>query len=259
MRLDLYILQNFDLKSRTYASDAIKEGRVLVNGKTILKPSFDITEEEVVLIPKEVEYVSRGAYKLQSAFSAFQINADSKNIVDIGASTGGFTDFCLKQNAKHVWSVDVGTLQLDPILKEHEKVTCLENTNALNLTKEMVPEPIDLVVMDVSFVSVETLLPFLIQFFDHAMFVVLIKPQFEAGKRYLNKQGIVKDKKVHQQILEHVYSFVKQEGCYVFNMCSSELKGKDGNQEYFIYFSKIPYQKEMPYLKIQSLICHSST
>lgn len=238
MRLDLYLFENGFAKSRTYAADMIKEGRVFVNNKAILKPSYDVSDQVVTVSSKDVEYVSRGGYKLVEALRDFHITAENKCVADIGASTGGFSDVVLKQNAKKVYAIDVGTLQLDLSLRNNDRLINMENTNALDLTSDMFDQNVDLVVMDVSFVSIKSLLPHLIHLFNQAEFVVLIKPQFEAGKKFVGKGGIVKDKKVHVNVLLDIYHFLIAQNCHVFGMTLSKTKGKDGNQEYFVYFSK---------------------
>lgn len=254
MRLDVYLCENKLMKSRTYANVAIKEGRILVNGKAVLKPSYDISDEQVEVIPKEKEYVSRGGYKLDSALDEFNIAVEEKYVVDIGASTGGFSDVCLSRKALKVYAVDVGTMQLDESLKQNPKLISMENTNALDLSKNDISDKIDLVVMDVSFVSIKTLLPHLIALFDESEFVVLIKPQFEAGKKYIGKNGILKDKKVHIQILEDIYYFLTSQNCFIHKMTTSKTKGKDGNQEYFVYFSKQSHKTEFNLTRIKDIV-----
>lgn len=238
MRLDIYLSKNHLAKSRTYAQDAIKEGRVSVNGKTVLKASFDVSEEdEITLLSKEIEFVSRGGLKLYGALQDFEIDVTDKIVADIGASSGGFTDCVLSKNAKKVYSIDVGTLQLSNSLKNHPRVVSMENTNALDLTPDHFHEMIDLVVMDVSFISVTALLGHLIELFPKAEFVVLIKPQFEAGKKFIGKNGIVKDKKVHLHVLNQIVQFLAQKHATIFKMSKCQISGKDGNQEYFVYFT----------------------
>lgn len=250
MRLDVYLSENGLVKSRTYAQDAIKEGRILVNGQVIFKPAYEINDEKVEILAKDVEFVSRGGFKLFEALRDFNLNLNKQCVADIGASTGGFSDVALQQGATHVYAVDVGNLQLDETLRNHPNLTSMENTNALDLTSKDFNHTINFVVMDVSFVSIKTLLPHLIQLFSNAKFVVLIKPQFEAGKKYIGKNGIVKDKKVHQRVLEDIYYFLSTQHCYVHNMSISKTKGKDGNQEYFVYFSN---DSTLPSYSIQNI------
>lgn len=254
MRLDVYLMENGLVKSRTYAQDAIKEGRVSVNGKVVLKPSYDVNDEEVTLASKDVEFVSRGGLKLFEALKDFNVNLQNANVADIGASTGGFSDVALQQGANYVYAIDVGSLQLDDSLRDNPKLKSMENTNALDLSISDFDHVITNVVMDVSFISIKTLLPHLIQLFDQAKFVVLIKPQFEAGKKYIGKNGIVKDKKAHEKVLEDIYYFLTTNKCCVHDMTISKTKGKDGNQEYFVYFSKNETLPSMNIQKIKRLV-----
>lgn len=254
MRLDVYLMENGLVKSRTYAQDAIKEGRVSVNGKVVLKPSYDVNDEEVTLASKDVEFVSRGGLKLFEALKDFNVNLQNANVADIGASTGGFSDVALQQGANYVYAIDVGSLQLDDSLRDNPKLKSMENTNALDLSISDFDHIITNVVMDVSFISIKTLLPHLIQLFDQAKFVVLIKPQFEAGKKYIGKNGIVKDIKAHEKVLEDIYYFLTSNKCCVHDMTISKTKGKDGNQEYFVYFSKNETLPSMNIQKIKRLV-----
>lgn len=254
MRLDVYLMENGLVKSRTYAQDAIKEGRVSVNGKVVLKPSYDVIDEIVVLASKDVEFVSRGGLKLFEALKDFNLNLEKANVADIGASTGGFSDVALQQGANYVYAIDVGSLQLDDSLRINPKLKSMENTNALDLVPSDFDHVITNVVMDVSFISIKTLLPHLIQLFDQAKFVVLIKPQFEAGKKYIGKNGIVKDKKAHEKVLEDIYYFLTTNKVCVHDMTISKTKGKDGNQEYFVYFSKNDTLPSMNITKIKKLV-----
>ena len=254
MRLDVYLFENGYVKSRTYASDAIKEGRVSVNGKIILKPSYDVNDEIIEIQSKEIEFVSRGGLKLYEALNDFKINLNNKVVADIGASTGGFSDVALQQGASYVYAIDVGNLQLDESLKNNPKLKSMENTNALDLTLDEFNHKIEVIVMDVSFVSIKTILPHLIQIFKESEFVVLIKPQFEVGKKYIGKNGIVKDKKAHLHLLEDIYYFLNTQKCNVIDMTISKTKGKDGNQEYFVYFTQKDVNKKMNIDKIKKLI-----
>ena len=254
MRLDVYLYENGLVKSRTYAQDAIKEGRVSVNGKIVLKPSYDIVDEDVQIQSKDIEFVSRGGLKLYGALQDFNIDLKDKVVADIGASTGGFSDVSLQQGASYVYAIDVGNLQLDETLKNHPKLKSMENTNALDLTLNHFEHKIDAVVMDVSFVSIKTILPHLIQLFDQAEFIVLIKPQFEVGKKFIGKNGIVKDKKVHEKLLEDIYYFLITQKCHVVDMSISKTKGKDGNQEYFVYFTNKEVNKQLNLNKIKQLM-----
>lgn len=254
MRLDVYLSEKSIVKSRTYAQEAIREGRVSVNGQIILKPSYEVSDETILLHSKEIEFVSRGGYKLYEALHDFDIDLKNQNVADIGASTGGFSDVALQSGANHVYAIDVGTLQLDESLRENPRLTSMENTNALDLKIEDFKHEIHFVVMDVSFVSIKTLLPHLISLFPKARFVVLIKPQFEAGKKYIGKNGIIKDKKVHEKVLEDIYYFLLSHQCSPLHMSKSKTKGKDGNQEYFIDFVIHSSSSTFPVSEIKKLV-----
>ncbi|MGN1344262.1 MAG: TlyA family RNA methyltransferase [Traorella sp.] len=254
MRLDVYLSEYGFVKSRTYAQEAIKEGRVLVNQKIITKPAYEVNDEHVEIISKDIEFVSRGGFKLYEALKDFRFSLENLVVADIGASTGGFSDVALRAHARHVYAIDVGSLQLDETLRKNPLITSMENTNALNLKKEDFDKKINAVVMDVSFVSIKSLIPHLLQIFEDADFIVLIKPQFEAGKKYLGKNGIVKDKSIHKKVLEDIYYFLITNDCTVIDMTQSKTKGKDGNQEYFVHFKKSSEPSKMNIEKIRKLI-----
>lgn len=250
-RLDVRCVELNLTRSRAVAQDAIKDSRVLVNGKVILKPAFEVNEEdEVVLLQAENEFVSRGGFKLKSAFEAFHVRALDKVVLDIGASTGGFSDYCLQDGARYVYAVDVGNMQLDDSLRQHPSLCSMENTNALDLSKQSFKHDIDLCVMDVSFVSIKALIPHLVSICDKAEFVVLIKPQFEAGKKDIGKKGIVKDSKVHVKVIQDTIQFLQYEGLAVEHVTYSATKGRDGNQEYFVHFKKGFNQKTFDVARI---------
>ena len=208
----------------------------------------------IEIIPIEYEFVSRGGLKLFEALKDFNVDLKDANVADIGASTGGFSDVALQQGANYVYAIDVGSLQLDDSLRNNPKLKSMENTNALDLIPSDFDHTITHVVMDVSFISIKTLLPHLIDLFDQAKFVVLIKPQFEAGKKYIGKNGIVKDKKAHEKVLEDIYYFLTTNKVCVHDMTISKTKGKDGNQEYFVYFSKNDTLPSMNITKIKKLV-----
>lgn len=254
MRLDVYLFENGLVKSRTYAQDAIKEGRVSVNGKIITKPSYDVNDEIIEIESKSIEFVSRGGLKLYEALNDFKLNLKDCVVADIGASTGGFSDVALQQGASYVYAIDVGNLQLDETLKNHPKLKSMENTNALDLNENDFDHKVDTIVMDVSFVSIKTILPHLIKLFKNANFIVLIKPQFEVGKKFIGKNGIVKDKKSHLNLLEDIYYFLHTQKCNVIDMTISKTKGKDGNQEYFVYFTQNEVSKTMSLDKIKKIV-----
>ncbi len=234
MRLDIYLVENSLFESREKARVAIKEGNVLVNKQPQLKPSFDITEEVVEVVNKN-PYVSRGGYKLEHAINEFNLDFNNKVILDIGASTGGFTDVSLQKNATKVYSVDVGSNQLHQSLLKNPKVISLENTNILDFETS---EVFDYLVMDVSFVSLKVILPDLLRFLnDDNQLVALIKPQYEIGKVKV-KNGIVKDLKLHEKIINDMLEFINNLGLNTLNLTKSPITGKMGNVEYLVLISK---------------------
>ena len=234
MRLDLFLVENNYFNSRQKAQNAIKEGAVSVNGKVINKPNFECSLGDDIVILKETNpYVSRGGYKLEAAIKNFYLDFNDKVVLDIGASTGGFTDCALKHGAKLVYAVDVGTDQLDESLRNRNDVVSLEQTNVLDI--ESFDNEIDFIVMDVSFVSISKILPAIDKFLtDKNGFVCLVKPQFEVGKRFL-KNGIVKDRTLHIKVLEDVKSAIESYGMGIEKMTVSPILGGSGNKEFLIY------------------------
>lgn len=253
MRLDVYCVQQNLFKTRSNAQDAIKEQRVMVNGKVISKPAYDVSDMDVVEVEEaELSFVSRGGLKLYHALEQFHISVENKTVLDVGASTGGFTDVCLRQNARKVYSVDVGTSQLADDLRKHPDCICMENTNALDLNFDDFDQPINFLCMDVSFVSIRTLVPHLLAITSNECeYVVLIKPQFEGKKSDIGKNGIVKDKKVHVRILKEILEFLQMQGCGIYHLAPSSIKGRDGNQEYLIHFNK---KRNMKYFDIHQIV-----
>ena len=240
MRIDVYLTAHKLTESRSQAQDAIKEGRVSVNQKIITKPSYEVSETDVIELKQaELTFASRAGFKLYHALHQFHIDLQDKVVLDVGASSGGFSDVCLQEGAKKIYAVDVGHDQLIPSLRNHPKIINWENTNALNLKKEDFEEAIDFLCMDVSFVSIKSILPHLLDITSqNCEYVVLIKPQFEAGKKDIGKNGIVKDEKVHIRVLNEIIDFVKALHCGILHLSASELAGRDGNQEYLIHFNR---------------------
>ncbi len=235
-RLDLYCADK--VRSRTKAQDLIKEGLVKVNGKVIKKPSFLVLDTDLVVIEsKEDDYVSRAGYKLQAVFDHFDVNIENQVVLDIGASTGGFTDVCLRHGAKKVYALDVGHLQLDPSLDKDERVIKMEGKNARDIEPDWFDDPIQFVCMDVSFISCKTILEHILQTlkFEHIAF--LIKPQFECGPQFLNKKGVLKNPKLEKRIVSDIENYIRSYFEKV-NVIASPIKGRSGNQEYMMYASK---------------------
>lgn len=231
MRLDIYLVEKGFFDSRSKAQAAIADGGVLVDGKLITKANFDVKEEpKIEIIKNSCPYVSRGGLKLAEAISKFYLDFNGKIVLDIGASTGGFTDCALKHGAQLVYAVDVGSNQLDASLKNHCKVVSMEQTNILDVGA--FPVVFDFLVMDVSFVSIEHLLPAIDRFLtEEATLICLIKPQYELGKRYL-KNGVVKDRALHIKSIEQVISAVEGYGMGVVKLIPSPILGGSGNKEF---------------------------
>ena len=234
MRLDLYLVENGFFESRSKAKAAIEAGNIMINDKIINKSSYDITDTDNVKLTGSINpYVSRGGLKLEAAIKSFLIDMNDKTVLDIGASTGGFTDCALQHGARRVYAVDVGTNQLADKLLYDERVVSLEQTNIIDI--DFFPEPIDLIVMDVSFVSIGYMLPNIIKHItkDNAL-VCLIKPQFEVGKVHL-KNGIVKERTVHIHVLENVINECKKYNLGITKLITSPILGGSGNKEFLAY------------------------
>ncbi len=242
MRLDLYLASRGMTESRAKAASAIAEGRVTVNGRPAVKPSTPVSEtDEVVLLASETSYVSRAGTKLAHALDVFHVSPEGLTVADIGASTGGFTDCLLRRGAKYVYAVDVGTGQLHPSVLSDERVRNMEKTNARFLTKDSFDRPVDMAVADVSFISQSLLYPAIASFLpENAFFISLVKPQFEAGRESLGKNGIVRDPdgKIIRKIMERLISDAEKAGLLFIDMTDSPIAGGDGNKEYLACFRK---------------------
>lgn len=236
MRLDQKLAD--PLGSRTRAADAIKSGRVTVNSKVITRPAYEIEEGDVVEVAAvDHDYVSRAGGKLLAAYDAFDLSTQNETVLDIGASTGGFTQCALEHGASKVYALDVGHPQLAPSLEADPRVVKMEGVNAKTISKDWFHPPIDFVCMDVSFISAISILePLFTQFVPKHM-VILVKPQFECGPKALNKKGVIRHPKYEKEALEKVKAFLGQ---YYQNLQAipSPVVGRKGNQEYVIYASK---------------------
>lgn len=237
MRLDVYLAENGLVKSRAAAKELIISGQVEADGKTVLKPSFGVGEDcSVKIIGGQLRYVGRGGLKLEKALDVFEINLSERVCIDIGASTGGFTDCMLQNGAAYVYAVDVGHSQLDGKLINEKRVLNMEKTNILELTAEDFPKEPSFISADVSFVSLKHILPKIKELLpESGEAAVLVKPQFEAGKANIGKSGIVKDRKVHAAVLADIVSFCFSIGLEVSGLTHSPVtggSGADGNIEY---------------------------
>ena len=239
MRIDLYLVEKGFCESRNKASRLIGEGKILLDGKTVNKPSFDVDDgEHTVEITENDKYVGRGGLKLEAALAAFQIDVSGKKCIDVGASTGGFTDCLLQNGAAFVCAVDSGRGQLHEKLLSDIRVTSVEGFNARQLSSEDFGF-FDVAVMDVSFIS-QTLLHQAVASVlnDGAVFVSLIKPQFEAGKSALGKGGIVKKASDRVEAVLRVLESASLCGFHTAGVIRSPIEGGDGNREYLAMFVK---------------------
>jgi 23S rRNA (cytidine1920-2'-O)/16S rRNA (cytidine1409-2'-O)-methyltransferase len=248
MRLDIYLTEKGFCKSRTAAQSVIKSGGVLLDGKVCAKPSADVGEDSRVEITAELpKYVGRGGLKLEKALDFFSIDINGAVCVDIGASTGGFTDCMLQNGAVKVFAVDVGTGQLDGSLLADKRVVSLEKTDIRDFSFETLPEELsggvtaaDFIGTDVSFISLKLVLPHIFRLLKSGgSAVALIKPQFEAGRSALNKKGIVTNEKLRAKIVEELRRFAEQCGFAVGGITESPITGGDGNVEYLMWLKKI--------------------
>ena len=216
----------------------IREGNVRVGEKIVTKPSQDVTEGVgIELVGETLRYVSRGGLKLERALEAFSVDPTGLDCVDIGASPGGFTDCLLQHGAKHVRCVDVGRSQLDASLEADARVTSFEGVNARYLAPDDIGGTCELVVCDVSFISLTLILPAVAGLLsDGGRYIALIKPQFEAGRDAIGKGGIVKDREVHVRVIGQVLDAAEASGLFCFGLCASPITGGDGNREYLAGF-----------------------
>ena len=240
-RLDQIITELEIVNSRNKAISLIMSGKVFVNEKKIEKPGKIIKINSVIRYKKdEKSWVSRGGIKLQSALEKFNVDVSNKICLDIGCSTGGFTEVLLSRDAEHVFSVDVGYGQFDWKLRNSKKITLFERMNIKNITESHIPVPIDIVVCDVSFISIRNFFLHIKNFLNTKFIIVsLIKPQFEARREDVGRGGIIKDPKIHDRVCNEIKEwFLKNFHDVKIEMCESIIKGQKGNNEYFILVSK---------------------
>ncbi len=236
MRIDKYIQDKFNLKSRTYAENLIKTGSVLLRGKVVTKSSLDVGENDDIEIVNDENYASQGAYKLEKAFDVFSLDVNGKNCADIGCSNGGFTDCLLRHGAKHVLAVDVADCALDAKLLESGKVDFLK-ANARELPKNL--EKVDFLCSDVSFISLKYVLQSMFDLLKNGgEAVVLVKPQFELDKSALTKSGIVTDEKLRKRAVESVKSYAISVGFEILDLSTSPIRYENKNVEYLLYLKK---------------------
>ena len=234
-RLDLLLVAKHLAESREKAQALVMAGQVLVNGQRAAKPGQSISEDCRIEVIRPLPFVSRAGAKLAAALDQFGIDAAGKVCLDVGASTGGFTDCLLQRGAARVYAVDVGTGQLDWKLRNDPRVVVREGINARYLRFEDIGEPVDLAVCDVSFISATLILPTLVPLLRrHGAMVVLVKPQFEVGRGQVGKGGIVRDPKLHRASCERVEAAARALGLRTAIM-ESPLPGAEGNKEFLLY------------------------
>ena len=238
IRLDQLLLNNKLAESREKAQRLIRAGYVKVNDHIITKPGSTCPHDVSIELKKKEQYVSRGGYKLEKALKTFDINLNNLIALDIGSSTGGFTDCILQNGAKSVFAVDCGSNQLHYNLRQDPRVVVMEQTNARYLNSNLIPVAIDFCSIDTSFISLTKILPPLKNIIKPGGIIVsLIKPQFEAGKEHVEKGGVVRDKNVHQAVIEKIKNFgVGTLGLRWIDYCNSPLKGPAGNIEFLAYW-----------------------
>ncbi|MGI5949655.1 TlyA family RNA methyltransferase [Peptoniphilus sp.] len=237
VRADVLLVEKGIIDSREKAKRLIMEGKVFVGTQRVDKPGEQL-KDDVTFNVKGLEdtFVSRGGHKLEKMIKKHSICLDGKYCVDIGASTGGFTECMLKYGAKKVYAIDVGYNQLDYKLRIDDRVVSMEKTNIRYLDFDLIEEPIDFISIDVSFISLELVLPVASKLMsENSSIVALIKPQFEAGKDKVGKGGIVRDKNVHIEVLKKIYDLVKELNLNIVDITNSPIKGTNGNIEFLIY------------------------
>lgn len=240
-RIDKLLIEKRIVQSRERARSLIMEGRVAVEDRTVDKPGTRVgVEAQLQIRGGDLPYVSRGGVKLEGALNAFGVHPSGMVVMDVGASTGGFTDCVLQKEARKVYAVDVGYGQLAWKLRKDPRVVNLERRNIRYLKREEVEEEVDLILIDTSFISIEKYLPHLLGFLKMGGTIIsLIKPQFEVGKGEVGKGGVVKDPALHQKVIERISQFSRGLGLKVLRVIESSLLGPKGNKEFFIYLRKV--------------------
>ncbi len=241
-RLDVLLVKRNLAESREKAKAIIMSGIVYVDGQKEDKAGTAFEETvQIEVRGNTLKYVSRGGLKLEKAMTNFGLTLDGKICMDVGSSTGGFTDCMLQNGAVKVYSVDVGHGQLAWKLRNDERVVCMEKTNIRYVTREDIPDPIDFSSIDVSFISLTKVLgPVKALLTENGQVVCLIKPQFEAGREKVGKKGVVRDKKVHLEVIEMVIAYAESIGFDILNLEYSPIRGPEGNIEYLLYLGNRP-------------------
>ena len=238
IRLDAFLVEIGLAESVLGACPLIMAGKVMVDGKVVSKAGAEVSRESEVSIKKDSPFVGRGGLKLEGALKDFGIAVTGLIAMDVGSSTGGFTDCLLKNGASRVYAVDVGKGLIDDSLRRDPRVCLLEGRNIRHLEAEDVGEKIDIATVDVYFISLKKVIPKLKEFLKpFGMVLALIKPQFEAGKENVGKGGVVRDPSVHQAVVEDIKSFSERAGFKVLGVSPSKITGAKGNAEFWIYLT----------------------
>lgn len=255
-RLDTMVFERGITDSRQKAKAIIMSGNVYVDNQKADKPgSMYKSDVKIEYRGRQLAYVSRGGLKLEKAINSFNINLESKICMDIGASTGGFTDCMLQNGAKKVYAVDVGYGQLAWKLRTDKRVVNLERTNIRYLDDNKISDKIDFCSVDVSFISLCLVLPVVRKFLsDDKDAVCLIKPQFEAGKENVGKKGVIRDPLIHKEVIKKIKTFVISNGFSVLGLDFSPVKGPEGNIEYLIYIRKTKSSEDLSNIDIEDLV-----
>lgn len=255
-RLDTLVFEKGFAESREKAKTLIMLGNVYVDNQKSDKPGTILPADAAIEVRGQgLRYVSRGGLKLEKAIELYALDLSGLTCMDIGASTGGFTDCMLQNGAEKVYSVDVGYGQLAWKLRTDPRVVNLERTNVRYLTPEQVPDPIDFFSVDVSFISLTLVLPVARTFLsDNARALCLIKPQFEAGRENVGKKGVVRDQAVHEQVIVKIRDFVLSHGFSVLGLTFSPVKGPEGNIEYLIYLQKSEHPEDVSGQSVPDLV-----
>lgn len=256
MRLDIYLVENKYCVSRNKAAQMIALGKVRVNNKVNYKSSYVVKPNDLIEIEQNYkQYVARSAKKLITAIERFDLDFKNKTAVDLGASTGGFCQIMLENGAKKIYAVDIGTNQLDVIIKSDTKIIDLEKTDARTINADMFDDRIDIITCDLSFISLTHILPAVYRTLKPmGEFICLVKPQFEVGPLNVGKNGVVKDTRMHVQAVCNISDLAYDLGFDVRDACYSQLAGENGNKEFLLYMIKSKPQAALSHKIIESRV-----
>jgi 23S rRNA (cytidine1920-2'-O)/16S rRNA (cytidine1409-2'-O)-methyltransferase len=238
-RIDLLVVERGLVSTRARAQALVMAGKVLVGGKVVDKPGALVSASAEVVLKEDLPYVGRGGLKLAGALDAFKVDVTGLTVADVGSSTGGFTDCLLKRGASRVFAIDVGKGLLDWSLRNDARVTLLEGVNIRHIDPATVSPKASMAVIDVSFISLEKVLPSVVYILsDAAIVLALVKPQFEVGKGEVGRGGVVRDGEKHRRVVERVIEFAKSIGLKDAGVCESPITGAKGNREFWVFLRK---------------------